>query len=135
MNFGQHWRDPGAVSCRYVLELPIEFYLEFLAEPDGLPNLVKDTREHPDLTEPLDQALIAAGFPTAEQALKEPVLAQFLAEFFAYDMLVRWLGDSGPAVEPRFVLNSCDSVLFRPSGIRVEGAGRRSDSSNAYQDR
>lgn len=135
MNFGQHWRGPSVVSCRYVLELPARFFLEFLAEPGALADLVKDTRAHPDLTDPLDRALIAAGYPTAEQALKEPALSQHLAEFFAYDMLLRWLGDAGPALEPGFVLNSCDSVLFRPSGVRLEGKGRRADSSNAYQDR
>ena len=134
MNFGQHWRGPGVVPCRYVLELPFQFFLEFLAEPAVLPDLVEDTQRHPDLSEPLDQALIAAGFPRADQALQEPALAQLLAEFFAYDALARWLGDAVPERPPGFVLNSCDVVLFRPSGIQLEGTGRRSDSSTAYQD-
>lgn len=135
MNFGQHWRGSGVVSCRYGLELPIQFFLEFLAEPAALPDLLKDAEEQPDLTDPLDQALIAAGFPTAEQALQEPALAQQLAQFFAYDALARWLGDAGPEREQGFVLNSCDVVICRRSGIRLEGMGRRSDSSMAYQDR
>jgi len=135
MNFGQHWRGSGVVSCAYVLELPSRCFLEFLAEPDALPELTSDAKQRPDPSDPLDQALIAAGFPSAEQALQDSALAQQLAEFFAYDLLLRWLGDADPELQPGFVLNSCDVVLFRPSGIRLEGTGRRSDSSTAYQDR
>jgi len=135
LNFGQHWRGAGVESCHYELELPVPFFLEFLAEPDALPDLLRDTKQHPDLTDPLGQALIAAGFPTAPQALQEPALAQLLAEFFAYDVLARWLGDAGPERQPGFVLNSCDVVLAGASGIRIDGTGRRSDSSTAYQDR
>lgn len=134
MNFGQHWRGPDAASCRYTLELPVEFFLEFLAEPDALHDLLTDAKQRPDLDDPLDQALIAGGFPSADQALREPALAQLLAEFFAYDALVRWLGDAGPELKPGFVLNSCDAVAFRPSGIFVEGTCRRADTSSAYQD-
>lgn len=134
MNFGQHWRGPDVVSCRYALEVPVQFFHEFLAEPQALPDLLSDTKQHPDLTSPLDQALIAAGFPTPERALEEPALAQHLAEFFAYDALLRWLGDAVPELQPGFVLNTCDVVRFRPAGIRLEGTGRRSDSSTAYQD-
>ena len=134
LNFGQHWRDPGAVVCRYALELPAQFFLEFLAEPDALPELSRDAKHRPDPSDALDQALIAAGFPSAEQALHDPVLAQHLAEFFARDLLVRWLGDAGPERQPGFVLNSCDTVLFSPSGVRLEGSGRKSNTSTAYQD-
>lgn len=134
MNFGQHWRDPGASCCHYVLELPIDFFLELLAEPGALPDLSRDAQQRPDPDSPLDQALIAAGFPSADQALRDPSLAQHLAEFFAHDALVRWLGDAGPEVQPGFFLNSCDTVLLQRSGIRLEGNGRGSDTSRAYQD-
>jgi hypothetical protein len=135
MNFGQHWRCPAAVPCRYVLELPVQFFLEFLSEPDALPDLLREAKQHPDLADPLDQALIAAGFPTAERALQAPALAKHLVDFFAHDALARWLGDADPELQPGFVLNSCEASLYRPSTIRLEGSGRRSDSSNAYQDR
>src|SRR5262245_29480990 len=69
MNFGQHWRGSGVVGCRYSLELSLQFFREFLAQPDVLPDLIADTRQHPDPAELLDQALIAAGFPSADQAL------------------------------------------------------------------
>jgi hypothetical protein len=134
MNFGQHWRGVDVPLHRYSVELPMAFFVSFLADPERLADLNQDAKLHPDPSDSLDQALSAAGFPSAQDAVRNPALAQSLAEFFAHDALVAWLGDNGPDMLPGFVLNSCDRIVFRASGILVEGECRPSASSRAYQD-
>jgi hypothetical protein len=134
MNFGQHWRGANVPIHRYSITLPVDFFVALLAEPDGLADLIEDTKHHPDPGDPLDQILMAAGFPNADDAVRHPVLAQALAAFYAHDALLRWLGDAGPEVEPVFVLNSCERIAFGSTGLLIEGECRSSGSSTSYQD-
>jgi hypothetical protein len=134
MNFGQHWRTPDVPLISYSLELPGAYFVAFLAEPEQLPALIEDTRRFPEWTEALDTALFDAQFPGAADAVKNPVLARELARFFAHEALLRWLGDGPPEFEPGFVLNSIDSVHLGPTGLSLEGEGRMSGITVAYQD-
>jgi len=134
MNFGQHWRTAGVPVSRYSLTLPLSFLVAFLEEPAALPDLNHDARLRPDVSDPLDQALIAAGFPSAEEAVRAPALCHRLAVFFAHDVLVRWLGDGGPKASPGFVVNSCDQIRLEAFDLCLEGECRPSGASTAYQD-
>ena len=134
MNFGQHWRAAGVPVSRYSLALPLSFFVAFLEEPMALPDLNHDAKLRPDASDPLDQALIAASFPSAEEAVRAPALCHRLAVFFAPDVLVRWLGDGGPKVSPGFVVNSCDQIRFEASDMWLGGECRPSGASSAYQD-
>jgi len=134
MNFGQDWRTPNVAEISYSLQLPMAFFLAFLDEPEQLADLVADTQQFPDRTNPLDNALLTAKPADAAAAMTEPVLAQELAGFFAYEALLRWLGDGGPEIEPGYVLNSIDKIVVRSSGIVMEGKGRVSSANVAYQD-
>ena len=124
MNFGQAWRTPGVREISYSLQIPMAFFLELLARPEQLPDLIDDTRRFPDPDDPLDRALIDAGYPDAAEAMAHPTLARELARFFAHEALLRWLGDGPPQAEPGFVLNTVDRVEVRAEGILLEGTGR-----------
>jgi hypothetical protein len=117
MNFGQPWRSPDVQEISYSLELPMAFFLALLEEQ--LPDLIADTRLHPDPADALDLALRSAGFPSAAEAMAIPALAQELARFFAHEALLRSLGDGGH----RYVLNTIERVDVRPAGIGIEGKG------------
>ncbi len=134
MNFGQHWRGADVAVHRYAIELPVNFFVALLAEPDALSDFIEDARRYPDLSDPLGQALIAAGSPSADEAVRHPVLAQSLAEFYAHDALLRWLGDAAPEVADGFVLNSFARIVLGDSSLLLEGECRASGSSTAYQD-
>lgn len=131
MNFGQHWRTPGVVEVTYELTLPRSYVIEHLDAE--LPEYVADSLEHPDATNALENALRAAGWPPARTILEDEALTRLTLAFFAHDMLLRWLGDGPPTLEPSFVLNTV-SAERRRGGVPVfEGVARRSGPVR-YQD-
>jgi len=132
MNFGQHWRTPNVAEVSYAVEIPLEFFVALLDEQ--LPSLVEDTRQFPDEESSLDRAIAAATFSNAVEALRDRVLANELAQFYAHEVLLRWLGDGPPDVEPGFVLNTIERVVIEPDAILLEGTGRRSGIPVVYQD-
>ena len=133
MNFGQHWRTPNIAEVSYLIELPLPFFVAFLAE-EQLPWLIEEVKRDADPTEALDAALLRAGSPDAADAVRDTVLGQELAQYFAKDLLLHWLGDGPPDVEPGFVLNSVDRIHLCTTGLLLEGRGRVSGILVAYQD-
>ena len=114
MNFGQPWREPGADDVAYRVEVPRAFFLDLLRAE--LPAYLDDSRRFPDPGSAIDRMLAAAGWPTADEVLARPELANAFAGFFAHELLLRWFGDGPPARVPAFVLNTIE---------RVEAVGER----------
>lgn len=133
MNFGQQWRTAGIADVEYRVEVPQRLLLDLLREQ--LHELVEDCQQHPDPDFDLDQILREADWPTAEQVMATPHLADFFARWFAHDLLLHWLGDGPPEQEPGFVLNTVDSVAFaEPPILTIRGRARRSGIPVRYQD-
>jgi hypothetical protein len=131
MNFGQHWRGKGVRDWPYTVEMPVDYFLVVLREQ--LPEYIEAAKED-RIDGPLDEALLAAGWPSADEAVRDASLAQALAEEFALRLLEHWLGDGPPEQEPGYILNTIDRVDLLPDRVRVSGTCRRTGSSSAYQD-
>ena len=134
MNFGQAWRTAGVPEVSYSVNIPMSAFIAFLEEADQLPAFIEDARRFPDPADALDRALRDANFPSAADAMANPVLAQELARFFAHEALLRWLGDRPREVEPGYVLNSIDRIAVHPAELVLEGKARVSGAAVAYQD-
>jgi hypothetical protein len=134
MNFGQAWRTADVPEISFSLKVPMSAFVTFLEEGDRLAALIDDTKRFPDPADALDRALRDSNFPGAADAMRNPVLAEELARFFAYEFLLRRLGDGPPAAEPGFILNSVDRIAVRPEELRIEGKGRAAGIAVAYQD-
>jgi hypothetical protein len=131
MNFGQHWRTSGIVEVNVELTLPMSYLIDYL---DGeLPEWVADAIEHPDPTSDLEKALRGAGFPSAKALLDDEHTTRLALDFFAHDLLLRWLGDGPPSLSPGFVLNTA-TARRRIEGVPLfEGVARKSGPVR-YQD-
>jgi hypothetical protein len=131
MNFGQGWRTPGVVEVSYELTLPISFLIEYLDAQ--LPEYVADSLEHPDPSDLFENALRAAGWPSAKALLEDPDLARLALDLFGHDLLLQWFGD-GPPEEPGFVLNTVMAPLRREGVPVFQGSARRSGVAVRFQD-
>ena len=126
MNFGQSWRAPGAADVGYRVEVPRAFFLDLLRAE--LPAYLDDSRRFPDPDSAIDRTLAAAGWPTADEVLARPELANAFAEFFAHELLLRWFGDGPPARQPGFVLNTIERVeAVGERAIAIGGRARPTD--------
>jgi hypothetical protein len=132
MNFGQHWRTEGVEEVACSVEVPRAFLLDFLREQ--VPEYVDDSRRQPDPDSEVDRALEAAGWPDVDGVLAIPYLRDAMAEFYAHDLLLYWLGDGPPDREPGFVLNTIDRIELDEERITLAGTARRSGVPVRYQD-
>jgi hypothetical protein len=133
VNFGQHWRTAGIEDVEYRVEVPQRLLLDLLREQ--LHEYVEDCQKHPDPEFDMDQLLREADWPTAEQVMATPHLADFFARWFAHDLLLHWLGDGPPEQEPGFVLNTVESIAFAEGSVlTIQGKARRSGIPVRYQD-
>lgn len=131
MNFGQQWRTEGITDVSYEIQLPVAFFLDLLRR--DLPEYNDDCRRYPDPNSEIDRMLRGAGWPSAEDVLSNPELAQFMADWCAHDLLLHWLGDGPPDEEPGYVLNTIESVRVAEV-FTIRGRGRRSGIPVRYQD-
>lgn len=133
MNFGQHWRTKGVVDVDYRIELPRAFLFDMLSR--DLPELIADSKAHPDPECTVDSTLRAANWPDAGEIMRRPELTQFFAEYLADDLLLHWFGDVEPEGEGGFVLNTVDKVdTTGDRVITLEGKARPAGMPVRYQD-
>lgn len=132
MNFGQHWRTEGIVDVRYSVELPIRYFVAFLEEV--YPEQVQDLRTDEDPSLAVDKALVAAGYPSLERALADAHLTHLLAQYWADDLLLHWLGDGPGEGSIEYVLNTIEGVSCGETSVVVTGLARRAGMPVKYQD-
>ena len=133
MNFGQHWRTERILDVSYRVELPRAFFFDLLSR--DLPELIEDSKAHPDPECPVDSTLRAANWPDAAEVMRRPQLTQFFAEYLANDLLLHWFGDVEAEGEGGFVLNTVDGVdVTGDRVIALRGKARRTGMPVRYQD-
>src|SRR5688572_12721852 len=89
MNFGQHWRTPDLAVVRYSVELPHEYFSDFLERE--LPAWIHDCQQHPGTPEmELETELRKHGWHTAAELVLDPTLANTALAYFADELLGEW---------------------------------------------
>jgi hypothetical protein len=132
MNFGQHWRTGPLLEVPYKVLLPLAWGVEvFERDWDGW---VEDARRFPS-EEPVESRLRGLGWPAPWDAVRHGDTARLLAESFAHDILLGWLGDASPVRSPGFVLNTIDEVTADAGAgvIVITGTARTHDPEFGYK--
>lgn len=133
MNFGQHWRTPDLAVVRYSVELPHEYFSDFLERE--LPAWIHDCQQHPGTPEmELETEFRKHGWPTAAELVLDPTLANTALAYFADELLGEWLGDDPLELGVGYVINSVDHAEIAGALLRLEGTARTNDRPVRYQD-
>jgi hypothetical protein len=138
MNFGQHWRTEGIEDVDYTLVVPLAVLAEEMERE--YPSFIEDSIAHPS-DDPYERALRERGWPPVAVILDDPALLRLaVADWYALDVLGRWIGDAwageGPTAErPGFVLNTVDFQGREGDLLRFAGRARRAGVLDVrYQD-
>ncbi|MBK6734116.1 MAG: hypothetical protein IPG61_08500 [bacterium] len=132
MNFGQHWRTPGAVDEEYSLELPATYVRDFLER--NLPEWRLLAQEDHDPDDRLGVALCGADWPDTQAVVTDPDRLALVFEVFGREILDIWCGAHGVGADDCFVLNTVDSVGVVGRRVRVTGRALKKPDKAAYQD-
>ena len=131
MNFGQHWRTAGIVDVGCTVELPRAFAVEVVAAT--LDGYVEDYRQFPG-DDPLEAALRAKGWPSAEAIVADPALHGEMFAAWGHEMLLVWLGDLETRATPGWVINTIESGAVASDVVTLRCTARRAGQPVRYQD-
>ena len=132
MNFGQHWRTPGAVDEEYSLELPATYVRDFLER--NLPEWRRLAQKNLYYGDRLGVALCSADWPEPKVVVTQPDRLALVFEVYERDILDIWCGAYGSGVIDCFILNNVDKVEVVGRVVRVTGRALKMPDKAAYQD-
>jgi hypothetical protein len=131
LNFGQPWRTAGIVDVGCTVALPRAFAVEVIAAT--LDGFVDDYTRFPG-DDPLEAALRARGWPSADAIVADPALHEPMFAAWGHEMLLQWLGDLETKATPGWVINSIVSGSVSDAVVTIECTARRAGIPVRYQD-